>query len=103
MFCSVVVGIVVKESMLLFKGPYCVSTFVAVLFKYVAVFCSVVLVVVGTYIHTYIHTYNFICFSRLQSCQSCQRVVKESILLFIGPYCVSTFVTVLFKYVAVFR
>ena len=50
----------------------------AVLFKYVAVFCSVVLVVVGI-------------------------VVKESILLFKGPYCVSTFVAVLFKYVAVFR
>ena len=67
MFCSVVVGIVVKESVLLFKGC---STFV--LFKYVAVFCSVVLVVVA-------------------------RVVKESVLLFKGPYCVSTFVAVLFK------
>ena len=78
MFCSVVVGIVVKESMLLFKGPYCRSAFVAVLFKYVAVFCSVVLVVVGI-------------------------VVKESMLLFKGPYCVSMFVAVLFKYVAVFR
>ena len=69
MFCSVVVGIVVKESVLLFKGC---STFVAVLFKYVAVFCSVVLVVVG-------------------------RVLKESVLLFKGPHCGSTFVAVLFK------
>ena len=54
------------------------QTFVAVLFKYVAVFCSVMLVVVGI-------------------------VVKESISLFKGPYCLSTFVAVLFKYVAVFR
>ena len=72
----VVVHGVVKESVLLFKGPYCRNAFVAVLFKYVAVFCSVVLVVVG-------------------------RVVKESVL-FKGPYCASTFVAVLFKYVAMF-
>ena len=36
----VVVGGVVKESVLLFKGPYCRSAFVAVLFKYVAVCMS---------------------------------------------------------------
>ena len=57
-FCSVVLvvdGRVVKESVLLFKGPYCRSAFVAV-FKYVTVFCLVVLVVDG-------------------------RVVKESVLL----------------------
>ena len=71
----VVVGRVVKESVLLFKGPYCRSAFVAVLFKYVAVLRLVVLVVVG-------------------------RVVKESVL-FEGPYCACTFVAV-FKYVAMF-
>ena len=65
-FCSVVLvddGRVVKESVLLFKGPYCRSAFVAV-FKYVTVFRLVVLVVDG-------------------------RVVKESVL-FKGPYCAST-------------
>ena len=37
----------VEWIILLFKGPYCVSTFVVVLFKYATVLCLVALVVVG--------------------------------------------------------
>ena len=60
----VVVGRVVKESVL-FKGPYCASMFVAV-FKYVAMFGSVVLVVVGVVVAKKVVSSFFVMSKRIE-------------------------------------